>query len=160
VNLVNEPDPFHQRTAQALDQLCPTEIFYWVRSYITILMRVAHWMTYFDFSKLNSVKATVLKTFESSNSRSSKYGKAVSLYLRYSKKTKLDRTKPSTVPHVAHMPSVLDDHANLRRFHQARNQLGTPGGAKSFPSGAKIFWTMSNIFKMCPTHSSRGREFF
>jgi len=96
-------------------------------------------MTYFDFSKLNSVKATVLKTFESSNSRSSKYGKAVSLYLRYSKKTKLDRTKPSTVPHVAHMPSVLDDHANLRRFHQARNQLGTPGGAKSFPSGAKIF---------------------
>jgi len=38
---------------------------------------------------------------------------------------------------------------------QARNQIGTPGGAKSFPSGAQIFWTMSNIFKLCPTYFSR-----
>ena len=43
---------------------------------------------------------------------------------------------------------------------QARNQLGTPGGAKSFPRGAQIFWTMSNIFKLCPKHLSRGSEKF
>jgi len=29
---------------------------------------------------------------------------------------------------------------------QARNQLGTPRGAKSFLRGAQIFYTMSNIF--------------
>ena len=39
---------------------------------------------------------------------------------------------------------------------QARNQLGTPGGTKNFPRGANIFWTMSSIFKLCPTHFSRG----
>jgi len=44
--------------------------------------------------------------------------------------------------------------------NQARNQLGTPGGAKSFPRGGQIFWTMSNIFKICPTHFSRGGEKF
>jgi len=43
---------------------------------------------------------------------------------------------------------------------QARNQLGTPGGAMSFPRGAKIFWTMSNSFKLCPTHFSRVGENF
>jgi len=32
-------------------------------------------------------------------------------------------------------------------FTQARNQLGKPGGAKSFPKRAQIFWTMSNIFE-------------
>jgi len=32
------------------------------------------------------------------------------------------------------------------RCQQARNQLGTPGGAKRFLRGAQIFWTMSNIF--------------
>jgi len=41
---------------------------------------------------------------------------------------------------------------------QARNQLGTPGGVKSFLRGAQIFWTMSNIFKLYPTHFSRGGE--
>jgi len=41
---------------------------------------------------------------------------------------------------------------------QARNQLGTPGGAKSFPRGAKMFWTMSNIFKLCPTDFPRWGE--
>jgi len=46
------------------------------------------------------------------------------------------------------------------RRKQARNQLGTPGGAKSFPRGANIFWTMSNIFKLCPTDFSRGGEYF
>ena len=45
-------------------------------------------------------------------------------------------------------------------YKQARNQLGTPGGAKSFPRGAKSFWTMSNVFKLCPKHFSRGGEKF
>ena len=44
--------------------------------------------------------------------------------------------------------------------HQARNQIGIPGGAKSFPRGAQNFWTMSNIFKLCPMHFSRGAEIF
>jgi len=38
---------------------------------------------------------------------------------------------------------------------QARNQLGTPGGAKSFLRGAHIFCTMSDIFKLYPTHVNR-----
>jgi len=42
---------------------------------------------------------------------------------------------------------------------QARNQLGT-GGAKSFLRGVKIFWTMSNRFKPCPRHFSRGAKNF
>jgi len=29
---------------------------------------------------------------------------------------------------------------------QARNQLETSGGAKSFPRGSQIFWSMSNTF--------------
>ena len=41
---------------------------------------------------------------------------------------------------------------------QGSNQLGTPGGVKSFPRGAQMFSTMSNIFKLCPTHFSRGGE--
>ena len=44
--------------------------------------------------------------------------------------------------------------------HQARNQLGTPGGAKSFLWGAQIFLTMSNSFKLRPTALSRGSEKF
>jgi len=43
---------------------------------------------------------------------------------------------------------------------QARNQLGTPGGAKSFLRGAHIFCTMSDIFKLYPTNFSRGGEKF
>ena len=43
---------------------------------------------------------------------------------------------------------------------QARNQLWTPGGAKSFLRGAKIFGTMSNIFKLRPTHFSKGDKKF
>jgi len=39
---------------------------------------------------------------------------------------------------------------------QARNQLGIPGGAKSFLRGGQIFWIVSNSFKLCPTHFSRG----
>jgi len=46
----------------------------------------------------------------------------------------------------------------LEMWNQARNQLGTPGGAKSFLRGAPIFWAMSNIFKLYPTHFSRGGE--
>ena len=38
---------------QWLGQLCPTKIAYWAKNYVTILTRAAHWMTYFDFSKLN-----------------------------------------------------------------------------------------------------------
>jgi len=48
----------------------------------------------------------------------------------------------------------------VKGIKQARNQLGTPGGAKSFPRGAQIFWTTSNIFKLCPTHFTRGGEKF
>ena len=43
---------------------------------------------------------------------------------------------------------------------QARSQLGTPGGAKSFLRGAQIFWTMSNSFKLYPTHFSGGAKNF
>ena len=43
---------------------------------------------------------------------------------------------------------------------QARNQFGTPGGAKNFLRGVQYFWTMSNSFKWCPTHFSRGGKKF
>ena len=39
---------------------------------------------------------------------------------------------------------------------QARNQLETPGGEKSFLRRAQIFWTTSNSFKLYPTHFFRG----
>ena len=52
-------------------------------------------------------------------------------------------------------PASASEHDN-----QARNQLGTPGGAKSFLRGVQIFWTLSNIFKLYPTHFSRGGEKF
>jgi len=42
--------------------------------------------------------------------------------------------------------------------YQARNQPGTPGGAKSFLRGAQILWTISNSFKLCPIHFSRGSK--
>jgi len=70
--------------------------------------------------------------------------------------------------------------------NQARNQLGTPGVAKSFLRGAQIFQTMpdrffqggekvcrggfaplppvhgpvSSTFKVCPAHFSRGGKNF
>jgi len=43
---------------------------------------------------------------------------------------------------------------------QARNQLWTPGGAKSFLREAQIFRNMCNIFILYPTHFSRGDEKF
>jgi len=46
-------------------QLCPTEIAYKVKNYVTILTRAAHSMTYFDLSKLHLVYGNVLKAFES-----------------------------------------------------------------------------------------------
>jgi len=49
--------------------------------------------------------------------------------------------------------SILD-------ISQARNQLGTPGREKSFLRGGYIFETMSNSFKICPKHFSRGAENF
>jgi len=45
-----------------LNQLCPTQMAYWAKKYVTILTRAAHWiillraaheMAYFDLSKLN-----------------------------------------------------------------------------------------------------------
>jgi len=44
--------------------------------------------------------------------------------------------------------------------HQARNQFGTPGVAKSFLRGAKIFQTMSKSLQLCPTYFSRWGEKF
>jgi len=44
------------------------------------------------------------------------------------------------------------------RAKQDRNQLGTPGVAKSFLRGAEIFLTLSNIFKLCPIDFSRVGE--
>ena len=38
--------------------------------------------------------------------------------------------------------------------------LGHQEGRKSFLRGAQIFWTMSNNFKRCPTHFSRGGRKF
>ena len=43
---------------------------------------------------------------------------------------------------------------------QARNQLWTPVGAKSFLRGAQFFLTVSNSFKLRPTYFSRGAKFF
>jgi len=40
--------------------------------------------------------------------------------------------------------------------NQPRDQRGTPGG-EGFLRGAQIFWTMSKIVKLYPTHFSRGR---
>jgi len=39
---------------------------------------------------------------------------------------------------------------------QALNHFGTQGGAKNFLRGVPIFLTMTNNFKLCPTHFSRG----
>ena len=60
------------------------------------------------------------------------------------------------------------DHQHMHRFRcvktlpgqQARYQLGTPGGAKSFLRGTQFFKTMSNGIKLCPTHFSRGPKNF
>jgi len=43
---------------------------------------------------------------------------------------------------------------------QERNQLWTPGGAKSFLGGGHFFKIMSNSFKIRPTHFSCGDENF
>jgi len=48
-----------------LEQLCPAEVAYWVKNYVAILTRAAHWMTYFDLSKLHLVETNVLKAFVS-----------------------------------------------------------------------------------------------
>jgi len=54
---------------------------------------------------------------------------------------------------------TAQDYETIDCSTQARNHLWTPGGAKSFPRGAQIFWTMSKIFKLRPTHFCRGQEF-
>jgi len=43
---------------------------------------------------------------------------------------------------------------------QARNQLGTPRTAKSFPRGGQIFSIVWNSFKIRPAHFSCGGEIF
>ena len=60
-----------------------------------------------------------------------------------------------TPHHCSHRPPGLWRLSGTR----PRNQLATPGGAKSFPRGAQMFWTMSSNFKL-PTHFSRGGEKF
>jgi len=37
------------------------------------------------------------------------------------------------------LPQLVRDIINGECYQQARNQLGTPGGTKSFPRGDKIF---------------------
>jgi len=52
-----------------LMQLCPTQMAYWAKNYVTILTntsnRAAHWMAYFGLGKPNLGETNVLKTFES-----------------------------------------------------------------------------------------------
>jgi len=43
---------------------------------------------------------------------------------------------------------------------QARNQLGTTGGTKSFLREAQIFELCPIYFRLCPTHFSRGSKNF
>jgi len=47
-----------------LDQLCPTQMAYWAKKYVTILTSAAHWMVYFYFSKLNLAQTNILKVCE------------------------------------------------------------------------------------------------
>jgi len=43
---------------------------------------------------------------------------------------------------------------------KVRNQHGTPCGAKSFLTGAQIFFKMPNSFEVCPTHFSKRAKNF
>jgi len=43
-------------------------------------------------------------------------------------------------------------------LNQARNHLGTPGGAKSFLRGAQNLYTMSNSFKLYVQHIFPGER--
>ena len=45
--LAKVDDLFNQNHGIILDQLCPTEIGYWAKNYVTVLTRTAHWMTYY-----------------------------------------------------------------------------------------------------------------
>jgi len=54
----------------------------------------------------------------------------------------------------------LQQWCDWRGYKQARNQFGTPRGAKSFLRGVLIFYTMSNRFELCPKHFSRGAKNF
>ena len=54
--------------------------------------------------------------------------------------------------------TFLSTISNYPTGEQARNQLGTHGGAKSFRRGAQIFQTMSN--KVSLTCFSRGEKNF
>jgi len=58
------------------------------------------------------------------------------------------------------MLSLVDQVVMKSDLKQGRSQFGTPGRAKSFLRRSQIFWTMSNTFKPCPTHFSKGGENF
>jgi len=41
-------NPFQKcNNLMTLNQLCPTQMAYWTRNYVTVFSRVAHWMTYY-----------------------------------------------------------------------------------------------------------------
>ena len=48
-----------------LNQLCPTQMAYWAKNYVTILTRAAHLMANFDLKKTNLAKTNVLNAYES-----------------------------------------------------------------------------------------------
>ena len=58
-----------------------------------------------------------------------------------------------------HKRNFISQLIRCFRAEQARNQLGSPGGAKSFLRGAQIFWTVSNNFKRCQYIFPGGKKF-
>ena len=41
------PGPGSPTMFMCLAQLCPTQMAYWAKNYVTVLARAAHWMTYY-----------------------------------------------------------------------------------------------------------------
>ena len=70
------------------------------------------------------------------------------------------RHEKSRSRHVNFIHIYLDPESYADINAQARNQLGTPRGEKSFLRGAQTFYTMSKRFELCPEHFSRGSKFF
>jgi len=56
----------------------------------------------------------------------------------------------------AKCPNVCPEIGAFSTHLQARNQLWTLQGAKSFLRGAQCFYTMSSSFKVRPTPFSKG----
>ena len=59
------PDGSNRAQCFWLEQLCPTQMAYGVKYYVTILTRTAHWMSYFDHSKPSLAPANVQEASES-----------------------------------------------------------------------------------------------